>query len=103
MDALKSGYALHMEGNLIFGSVHKIDLPGLTPQMLACLKIIHGYVEANSISPSYEEIRSALGLANKSQVHRIAKQLVSRGYLVEQPYCARSLRLTAEARDALAE
>lgn len=96
--ALEDGYTLRMEGNRVRAWR---ELPGLTPRMLECLQFIHEAMEETNVCPSYEEIGYALELRSRSNVHRLVRSLVDRGYLVDQPYAARSLRVTKDAEEVL--
>lgn len=66
---------------------------GLTRRQAECLAIVRAYIGKHGISPSYEEIQGALGVASKSVVWRLISALVDRGYLVRIPSAARSLAL----------
>lgn len=67
---------------------------GLTPAQHNCLLFIAGYLKATGgVSPSFEEIRVALGMASKSGPHRLVSQLEKRGYLRRLPGSSRSLML----------
>lgn len=47
-------------------------------------------------SPSFAEMREALGLKSKSGVHRLVTALVERGYLKRLPNRARALEVVAD-------
>ncbi|NGP19169.1 hypothetical protein G5575_17355 [Devosia chinhatensis] len=76
---------------------HKLPLAGLTSRQAQALKFIDQYQAEHDCSPSFDELREALGLAAKSGVHRIISQLVDRGRLVRMPNRARSLQIASRA------
>lgn len=72
----------------------------LTQRQLQLLKFIQDYVREHNVSPSFEEMRSALRLKSKSGVHRLIQGLEERGYIRRLAYRARALevlKVTAEA------
>jgi repressor LexA len=68
----------------------------MTPRQQDCLEFVRRYVEENGYSPSYDELRVALGLTSKSVVYRIVNALIGRGHLRREgrPGSARALVLT---------
>lgn len=67
---------------------------GLTPKQRALLDFIARYQrERRGVSPSFDEMARALGLASKSGVHRLVEGLVARGALERLPNQARALRV----------
>lgn len=50
----------------------------------------------DGVSPTYEELRDALGLSSKSHVHRILHQLRGKGLVTWQPDRHRSLVVLAD-------
>jgi len=54
---------------------------GLTPRQHECLSFISEYTKSAGFSPSYDEIKAALGLASKSGVHRLIHGLKQRGFI----------------------
>jgi len=68
-------------------------LSGLTKEQFRTQAFIEIYAEQFGFSPSYEEIRHALGLAAKSGVFRIIGELVERGYLRKLHKRARSIEI----------
>ena len=65
----------------------------MTAKQKAALDFIRTFIAATGTSPSYDEIRIALGLGSKSRVHEIVHALIERGYLRAEgaPYSARAL------------
>lgn len=54
----------------------------ITPLQAKCLTEIARYQHENAgVSPSFEELRSALGVKSKSEVHRFLTGLEERGYV----------------------
>lgn len=74
----------------------------MTPGQRRALDFIRAYCAARGQSPSYEEIRRALGLSHKSRVHGLVVGLEAQGELTRVPGHARSLR-PVEPLDRLAE
>ena len=54
---------------------------GLTKKQLKCFSFIKSYLKKNKLSPSYEEIRKAVGLSSKNSIYYLVNQLVDRGYI----------------------
>lgn len=69
---------------------------GLTERQRDCLVFIRDFVSANGFSPSFEEIREALGLASRSGVHRLVHDLEERGYVHCPGGKSRALSLRVE-------
>ena len=53
----------------------------MTPKQEECLKAIRR-LTVGGVSPSYDELREALGLTSKSGVHRLVHGLAERGHIV---------------------
>lgn len=67
---------------------------GLTPAQHNCLLFISGYLKASGgVSPSFEEIREALGLASRSSVTHLVNKLEERGYIKRAEGASRSIML----------
>ena len=77
---------------------------GLTDQQRALHAFIIHYTDAHGgISPSYDEMKDAIGLASKSGVHRLLNGLQERGYIDRRLHRARTvtvLHRLAVAQDA---
>ena len=65
----------------------------LTRKQLALLQYIDRFIASADISPSYDEMKDALGLKSKSGIHRLITNLEERGYLRRLPYRARALEI----------
>ncbi len=65
----------------------------LTEKQKDLLLFIHKRVKDTGVSPSFDEMKDALGLASKSGVHRLITALVERGFLRRLPNRARALEV----------
>lgn len=63
----------------------------LTAKQHELLVFINRRLEGTGISPSYDEMKEAVGLRSKSGVHRLVKALEERGFLHRLPHRARAL------------
>lgn len=72
-------------------------MPGLyapTPRQADLLRFIAGYQEAHDgISPTLSECVAALGLAGKSNAHRLITRLQERGHVRRLPRRDRAIEL----------
>ncbi|HEY9093136.1 transcriptional repressor LexA [Parasphingorhabdus sp.] len=66
----------------------------LTPKQHELLCFIHNRLEESGVSPSFEEMKDALGLKSKSGIHRLISALEERGFLRRLPNRARALEVT---------
>ena len=65
---------------------------GLTRRQRDLLEFIEQYcASGNGVSPSYEEMKDALGLKSKSGIYRLTHALAQRGFIRMLPNCARSI------------
>lgn len=65
----------------------------LTQKQHDLLVFIDKRLQANSVSPSYDEMKDALGLASKSGIHRLITALEDRGFIRRLPHKARALEV----------
>lgn len=65
----------------------------LTQRQLQLLRFIQHYVKEHDVSPSFDEMRSALRLRSKSGIHRLISGLEERGYIRRLAYRARALEV----------
>ncbi len=65
----------------------------LTRKQLELLLFIHGRIERDGVSPSFDEMRDALDLRSKSGIHRLITALEERGFLRRLPHRARALEI----------
>lgn len=66
---------------------------GLTDKQLKLFKYIKSYMQKKPIAPSFEEMKSAVGLKSKSGVGQILKQLEDRKWLTRLPGKNRSIQI----------
>jgi repressor LexA len=65
----------------------------LTAKQHELLHFIQQKLDAGGISPSFEEMKEALGLKSKSGIHRLISALEERGFLRRLPNRARALEV----------
>ncbi len=65
----------------------------LTAKQFELLNFIHQRLEETGISPSFEEMKDALGLKSKSGIHRLISALEERSFLRRLPNRARALEV----------
>jgi len=66
----------------------------LTRKQHELLMYIHERIKETGVSPSFDEMKDALGLASKSGIHRLITALEERGFLRRLPHRARALEVT---------
>jgi repressor LexA len=71
----------------------------LTQRQLQLLKFIQNYSRDHGVSPSFDEMRSALKLQSKSGIHRLISGLEERGYIRRLAYRARALEVVRPLAD----
>ena len=64
----------------------------LTVKQKKLLEYINSFQKKNGVTPSYEEMKSALDLKSKSGIHRLILALEERGFLKRLAHKARALR-----------
>ena len=65
----------------------------LTRKQHELLLFIHKRLSADGVSPSFDEMKEALGLASKSGVHRLVSALEERGFIRRLAHRARALEV----------
>ena len=65
----------------------------LTPKQRELLLLIHQRLQEGGVSPSFEEMKTSLGLRSKSGIHRLIRALEERGFLRRLPHRARALEI----------
>ncbi len=65
----------------------------LTPKQQKLLMFIHERLQSGGVSPSFDEMKDALGLKSKSGIHRMIGALEERGFLRRLPNRARALEI----------
>ena len=72
-----------------------------TPAQAELLAFVENYqLEHSGASPSFEEMKQALGIASKSGVARLVYALEERGRLRRLPHRARALEIVPQADPA---
>jgi repressor LexA len=57
------------------------------------LLFIHGHLQKNGVSPSFDEMKDALALKSKSGIHRLITGLEERGFIRRLPHRARAVEV----------
>ncbi len=65
----------------------------LTKKQYELLVYIDERLKDTCVSPSFDEMKNALGLASKSGIHRLITGLVERGFIRRRPHRARALEI----------
>ncbi|MBK1663682.1 repressor LexA [Rhodospirillum rubrum] len=65
----------------------------LTRKQYLLLSFIDQRLKLSGVSPSFDEMKDALGLKSKSGIHRLIKGLEERGFLKRLPHRARALEV----------
>ena len=73
----------------------------LTKKQLELLRYIDREMKKRGVSPSFDEMKDALGLKSKSGIHRLITGLEERGFIRRLPHRARALEILRRP-DALA-
>jgi len=72
----------------------------LTRKQHELLMLIHDRINKDGISPSFEEMKGALGLKSKSGIHRLITALEERGFIRRLPHRARALEILRMPEEA---
>ena len=72
----------------------------LTKKQHELLLYIHEHLGTEGISPSFDEMKEALGLKSKSGIHRLITGLVERGFIRRLPHRARAVEVLRLPGDA---
>jgi len=75
---------------------------GLTQKQLDLARFIAERIKRTGVSPSYDEMKAALGLESKSGIHRLVDALEKRGMIRRRPNMARSINMTDAYRSSVA-
>ncbi len=65
----------------------------LTKKQYELLRFIETRLSHNGVSPSFDEMKEALGLRSKSGIHRLITGLEERGFIRRLPHRARALEI----------
>ena len=71
----------------------------LTRKQYELLAFINRRLTESGVSPSFEEMKEALGLKSKSGIHRLISGLEERGFIRRLPHRARALEVTRLPED----
>ena len=63
----------------------------LTKKQHELLLFVHGHLQKHGVSPSYDEMKAALGLKSKSGIHRLITGLEERGFIRRLAHRARAI------------
>lgn len=65
----------------------------LTRKQHELLQYLHQHLTAEGVSPSFDEMKEALGLKSKSGIHRLITGLEERGFIRRLPHRARAIEI----------
>lgn len=71
----------------------------LTRKQHELLMFIHSRIQNDGISPSFDEMRTALELRSKSGIHRLITALEERGFIRRMPHRARAIEIIRMPED----
>jgi repressor LexA len=71
----------------------------LTRKQHELLLFIHRHLGEHGVSPSFDEMKDALGLKSKSGIHRLITALVERGFIHRLPHRARAVEVLRRPPD----
>src|SRR5579884_4170917 len=74
----------------------------LTQKQRELLLYINQRLNTTGVSPSFDEMKDALGLKSKSGIHRLVSGLEERGFIRRLPHRARALEVTKLPEEAAA-
>ena len=75
----------------------------LTRKQKELLDYLTAHAEKSEVSPSFDEMRDALGLASKSGIHRLVSGLEERGYIRRLANRARAIKILKPVSSAAAD
>ncbi len=73
----------------------------LTKKQKELFEYLSEYIEKNSISPSFEEMKIAVNLKSKSGIHRLITSLEQRGFIKRLKHKARAMEITRNLKNNL--
>lgn len=71
----------------------------LTRKQHELLMFIHSRIQSDGISPSFDEMKTALELRSKSGIHRLITALEERGFIRRMPHRARAIEIIRMPED----
>lgn len=75
----------------------------LTRKQFELLMFIHQRIQRDGVSPSFDEMKEALGLRSKSGIHRLVTALEERGFIRRLPHRARAVEVVRLPENLSAE
>jgi repressor LexA len=72
-------------------------IAGLTLKQDELFRFIVSYFEQHGVSPSFDEMKEALGLRSKSSIHRLLEALEARGRIRREHGLARAIVIQPSA------
>ena len=72
----------------------------LTKKQKELFDYLKDYIANNQISPSFEEMKQALGLKSKSGIHRLITSLEERGYIRRIKHKARAMEIVKNQKES---
>jgi repressor LexA len=87
------GFVLYLVGQDILGHAAIRGNAMLTRKQYELLMYIQDRLTHTGVSPSFEEMKDALGLKSKSGIHRLITGLVEREFIRRLPHRARALEV----------
>ena len=73
----------------------------LTKKQKELYDYLKNYISSNEISPSFEEMKSAVNLKSKSGIHRLITSLEERGFIKRLKHKARAMEITRNLKNNL--
>ena len=73
----------------------------LTRKQKELFDYLSSYISKNSISPSFEEMKTAVKLKSKSGIHRLITSLEERGFIKRLKHKARAMEITKNLNNSL--
>ncbi|MBO7556751.1 MAG: transcriptional repressor LexA [Alphaproteobacteria bacterium] len=70
----------------------------LTPKQYKLLMFIDNSIKENGCCPSFEEMKSAVGIKSKSGIHALIEELIDREFIRKIPHKARALEVLRTPR-----
>ena len=72
----------------------------LTKKQKILFEYLDKYIDGSGISPSFEEMKQALGLKSKSGIHRLITSLEERGYIRRIKHKARAMEIVKNQKES---
>ncbi|PPR41575.1 MAG: LexA repressor [Alphaproteobacteria bacterium MarineAlpha5_Bin12] len=72
----------------------------LTKKQKILFDYLDKYIDGSGISPSFEEMKQALGLKSKSGIHRLITSLEERGYIRRIKHKARAMEIVKNQKES---